>query len=281
MWNLRITAFCLMPNHYHILAQTPDANLSRGMRHLNGVYTQRFNRRHSSDGQLFRGRYKSILISADSYLLEVVKYIHRNPHKAGLSKGIDDYPWSSHKGYLSNLKKWGWLHNEIIYTMLTQNRSEWFRRYKKFVSTEDDGGIGKILESSKKPSILGPKDFVDWIKEKYYKGKLDSEITESRELAPEKDLIIRKVCEFYNVSVEEVYKSKRGQQNEPRNMAVFLIRMLRHDTLNQIGEYFQMDKYSSVSSIIERMRKQMQIDRKLKTRFEALSNNFIKSQEQT
>lgn len=63
MWNIRVAAYCLMTNHYHILVQTPDANISRSMRHINGVYTQRFNKRHRCDGQLFRGRYKSILVN--------------------------------------------------------------------------------------------------------------------------------------------------------------------------------------------------------------------------
>ena len=71
MWKIRIAAYCLMPNHYHMLVQTPEANISRSMRHLNGVYTQRYNSRHRCDGQLFRGRYKSILIDTDSYLLQV------------------------------------------------------------------------------------------------------------------------------------------------------------------------------------------------------------------
>jgi REP element-mobilizing transposase RayT len=101
MWNIRIAAYCLMPNHYHLLVQTPDANISRAMRHLNGVYTQVYNRRHEWDGPLFRGRYKSILVSADSYLLQLVRYIHRNPLKADLVKNLKDYQWSSHKGYLS------------------------------------------------------------------------------------------------------------------------------------------------------------------------------------
>jgi len=74
----------LMSNHYHLLIQTPNANLSRAMRHLNGIYTQRFNRTHLCDGQLFRGRYKSIVVDADSYLLELVRYIHRHPLEAGL-----------------------------------------------------------------------------------------------------------------------------------------------------------------------------------------------------
>jgi len=79
-WNLRVAAYCLMPNHYHLLVQSPYGNISRCMRHLNGVYTQSYNRRHKCDGPLFRGRYKSILVSADNYLLQLVRYIHNNPN---------------------------------------------------------------------------------------------------------------------------------------------------------------------------------------------------------
>jgi len=110
LFKVNVAAFCLMPTHYHLMVQTPDANLSRCMRHLNGVYTQRYNVRHDSDGTLFRGRYKSILVEADSYVLQLVGYIHRNPLKAGLVKRLDQYVWSSHKGYLSKAKKWNWLY---------------------------------------------------------------------------------------------------------------------------------------------------------------------------
>jgi REP element-mobilizing transposase RayT len=105
MWHIRIAAYCLMPNHDHMLVQTPEANISRSMCHLNGVYTQRYNRCHQCAGQLFRGRYKSILIDSDSYLLQAVRYIHRNSLRAGWVKRIDGYKWSSHKGYTSLSKK--------------------------------------------------------------------------------------------------------------------------------------------------------------------------------
>ena len=105
IFNVRIAAYCLMSNHYHLLIQTPDGNISRFMRHVNGVYTQSFNKRHGLDGPLFRGRYKSILIDQDSYLLELVRYIHRNPFDSGLENAFGQYPWSSHRGYVSNAKK--------------------------------------------------------------------------------------------------------------------------------------------------------------------------------
>ncbi len=116
---MRISAYCLMPNHYHLLVQTPDGNMSRCIRYVNGVYTQRFNRYNKKEGQLFRGRYKAVLIDEDSYLLEVLRYIYRNPLKAGIVKSLDDYPWSSHKGYLSQAKKWSWLQKEVLLRQFT------------------------------------------------------------------------------------------------------------------------------------------------------------------
>jgi REP element-mobilizing transposase RayT len=104
LFNVKVAAYRLLPTHYHLLLQTPDADLSRCMRHLNGVYTQKYNVSHSCDGTLFRGRYKSILVDADNYLLQLVRYIHRNPLKAGLVKRLDQYVGSSHRGYLSKAK---------------------------------------------------------------------------------------------------------------------------------------------------------------------------------
>ncbi len=79
MWGVRVHAYSLMPNHYHMVMETPGGNISRAMRHLDGVYTQRYNREHKTDGTLFRGRYKALLIEKDGYLLQVVRYIHLNP----------------------------------------------------------------------------------------------------------------------------------------------------------------------------------------------------------
>jgi putative transposase len=81
--------------------------------HINGLYTQRFNAQHGYDGQLFRGRYKAILVGEDRYLLQLVRYIHNNPLRAGIVQSAGQYEWSSHRGYLSRAKKWDWLHNSL------------------------------------------------------------------------------------------------------------------------------------------------------------------------
>ena len=84
-YRVEIHCYCLMDNHYHLLIRTPLANLSRAMRHLDGIYTQRFNRQTRTDGPLFRGRYKSILVECDNYLLQLSRYIHLNPVQAKIS----------------------------------------------------------------------------------------------------------------------------------------------------------------------------------------------------
>jgi len=124
LWKVRIAAYCLMSNHYHLLVQTPEANLSRYMRHINGLYTQYFNRTYKSDGQLFRGRYKSIVIDGDSYLLELVRYIHHNPLNAGLAKRLEDYSWSSHRAYISKGNEGKWMHNDFVLSILEENKSK-------------------------------------------------------------------------------------------------------------------------------------------------------------
>jgi len=278
MWNARIAAFCMVPNHYHILIQTPDANLSRFMRHVDGVYTQRFNRSHQYDGQLFRGRYKSILIDADGYLLQLVRYIHRNPLQASLVNKLEAYKWSSHKGYLSDSKKWNWLYKDFILSMLTKNKRQQRRVYKQFIAKENSEEICLIFERKKLPSVLGSERFVDWVKDRFFHQKSHEEIPESRSLAPDREKIKQVVCKEYHVSEEDLLKSKRGIFNEPRNVAIYLTRRLRGDELGEICKEFHMKRYSSASSVIERMKTQISQDRRLRKRVEKLRLILTKSQ---
>ena len=94
-FEIDVFAYVLMGNHYHILLRTRRANLKKAMHWFGTTYTQRFNRRHSRSGHLFQGRYKSIIVQNDAYLLQLSYYIHRNPLRAGLVKRLADYRWSS------------------------------------------------------------------------------------------------------------------------------------------------------------------------------------------
>ncbi len=276
MYKVRVAAYSLIPNHYHLLIQTPGGDLARCMRHLNGIYTQRFNRVHHCDGQLFRGRYKSILVDADSYLLELVRYIHRNPLEAGLVKELNEYAWSSHKGYLSNAKKWKWLHKSFILSLFAKDRREGIVTYKKFVLMETPEEINRIFSQSKFPSMLGSEGFINRVREEFSHKKRHDEIPESRRLAPGQEKIKKAICKTYGIEESSLLSSRGGILNEPRNVAIFLIRRLRGEKLEEIGRQFGIAKYSSVSSIIEKMKKDMSAERKLRVRIRNIEKDFIK-----
>jgi len=277
-WNVRIAAYALMPNHYHLLIHTPAGNISRAMRHINGVYTQRFNKRHLVDGQLFRGRYKSILVSGDSYLLQLVRYIHKNPLKAGLVTDLKAYPWSSHKPYLSVAKKWDWLHKQFILSLLSRAKNSQLKAYRRLLSADDNEKFEKMMTAKKWPSILGPQDFIDWVKSTYKETNGHLEIPQAKELRLDIDMILSVACKYYKVDRSELLLTKRGTFNEARCASIYLIRRLRQDTLVDIGEIFNLDKYSSVSSIIERMKSRIKQDRKLKNRIQKLEKQLKKNQ---
>jgi len=170
LFNIEVHSYSLIPNHYHLLIHTLKANLSRSMRHLNGVYTQLMNRKHKTEGSLFRGRFKSILIEKDSYLLELVRYIHRNPYKAKLEKSIGEYEWSSHRGYMNERERPKWLKTEDALLEFSEYDKEAKRRLNAFVNKKIPGELLKVLDGAKWPAMLGGKEFTEDIKRKL-KGK--------------------------------------------------------------------------------------------------------------
>ena len=278
LFNVRVAAYCLMPTHYHLMLQTPDANLSRCMRHLNGVYTQRYNVSHSCDGILFRGRYKSILVDADNYVLQLVRYIHRNPLTAGLVKRLDQYVWSSHKGYLSKAKKWNWLYKHFVLDMLTTQINSQIQIYKQFMAQEQDEHLVLVLDGTNPPSMLGSEKFISWIKDRFFKKKKDKEVPASKELAPDFNTIISEVSRYYKVRPTKLKAVRRGIESEPRDVAMYLIRSMRAEPLIRVGEKFGLNQYSSVSSAVTRVKAKLQKDRKFKDRLEHIESNILKGQ---
>jgi len=150
--------YCLMDNHYHLVIETPDGNLSRGMRQLNGVYTQIFNKRHERVGHIFQGRYKAILIQKESHLLEVCRYVVLNPVRAKAAKSIEDWKWSSYRATAGKDKSHPCLTTDWISGQFAKQKKTAEKKYKEFVEAE----IGEkgIWEDVKGQSILGSDEFV-------------------------------------------------------------------------------------------------------------------------
>jgi len=277
-WNLRVSAYCLMPNHYHLLVQTPDGNLSRCMRHINGLYTQRFNRFHGEDGQLFRGRYKAVLVEEDSYLLEVLRYIHRNPLRAGIVDTLDDFTWSSHRAYLSKAKKWKWLHRDLLSGMLSSKKTKRRAAYLDFVAQEEPEEIERFYSLKKLVPVLGGASFKEWLKEEFGHLQYRKEIPDSRLFAPGADKIIDLVCDRFKIKRKELMKSRRGQENLSRDIAVYLVRRHCGETLTSVGSHFGITNYSTVSSAVERIKVRKKDDASLRKIVNKLEKKINKSQ---
>ncbi|NOY52707.1 MAG: transposase [Deltaproteobacteria bacterium] len=280
MWNLKVSAYCLMPNHYHLLVQTPDGNLARCMRHLNGLYTQRFNRTYETDGSLFRGRYKAVLIDADSYLLDVLRYIHRNPIDAGLAKEMEDFAWSSHKGYLSSAGKWKWLYKDGLISMFSGQKDS-RSAYLEFVTGRIPDTVEHFYSLKNLPSILGSDSFKNRIKEQFQKLRFQNEIPESRVLAPSPEAIIKEVIRHFMINRQQLLHSRRGRENLPRNIAIYLVRRHCRATLVEIGRIFDIENYSSVSSSIERVKRRLGQTPSLRNQVKRIEKKVEESQEQT
>jgi len=145
------------------------------------------------------------------------------------------------------------------------------------VAVDDDKELEDVMVGGKWPSLLGPQKFIDWIKATYKDIKGSDEMPQMRELYPDTDKIISCVCAYYDVAKKELLTSKRGTFNEPRCVAIYLLRRFRQDSLKEIGKVFNLEKNSSVSSIIGRMRTRIQNNRKIKMRIKKMEDEVNKS----
>ena len=202
-WKVEIFAYCLMDNHYHLLLQTPNAGLSRAMRHLDGIYTQRFNRAHHRDGPIFRGRYKAILIDAEEYFLSVVRYVHQNPVASGIVTDVDRYRWSSHRAYLGR-ERIPWLSAESVLGMFHSERRVAGRAYTRFIAEGLPQGHRDDLYEVWEQRYLGDERFVE---------RLERQV---REALPKLRAItvtdiLRVVAEEFGCTVKEIisYSQRR------------------------------------------------------------------------
>ena len=133
-FNWSCHAYCLMTNHYHVVIETGDGNLSKGMRHMNGVYTQAFNRQHRRVGHVFQGRYKAFIVDKERYLLELGRYIHLNPVRTKVVRRTEEFRWSSYRDYISTRKDGAVVDTDETLGFFSKRRGVAIKRYLEFVS---------------------------------------------------------------------------------------------------------------------------------------------------
>ena len=266
--------YTLMLNHYHLLIETPNGNLSKIMHFINGSYTNYINRRKGRSGHLFQGRYKAILIDKDYYLMELSRYIHLNPVRAKLVEKPEEYPHSSYRSYIFKGKD-EFVSRDFILSLISQDSMNSMKEYKSFVET----GIIEELEDPFKDiyggMILGGKRFVRDVLD-----RVDFELIDKTETSNRKELhsanavdhIIGIVASNFKISPNDVTKSKR----EIRNIAVYLIKTFTSIDNKQIGDLFGGLSYSAVSKVYQRFIDKLKKDKRLKRKV----NGIIKSMQE-
>lgn len=155
-YNFLCHAYCLMGNHYHLILETPEGNLSKVMRHLNGVYTQLFNYKHGKVGHLYQGRYKGILIERGEHLLEACRYVVLNPVRAGLCSTPDAWPWSSYKATAGFAEAEPFLRIGWIQEQFDADPVIGARKYAEFVM---DGREANLWDNLVSGIALGSPEF--------------------------------------------------------------------------------------------------------------------------
>lgn len=228
-FNWALHAYCLMDNHYHLLVETPGGNLSKGMRHLNGVYTQRFNREHGRVGHVFQGRYKAILVQKESYLLELARYIVLNPVRARMVKEAKDWFWSSYRNTAGLEETPNWLSVDWILSAFSECRRDAITQYEVFVARGKNQPT--VWEQLKNQIYLGSELFVD---EMHCKLPVDVKSTE-----------IPCVQRLQHAKSLESYMQKYTD----RNLAILKAYESGHYSMQEIGNFFELH-YSSISRII-------------------------------
>jgi len=171
-FNWVVHAYCQMTNHYHLLVETPDGNLSRGMRQFNGQYTQHFNRHHRLVGHLFQGRYKAILVQKEAYLLALARYVVLNPVRAGMVRTPEDWPWSSYRQVTGMAAAPDWLDADWLLGQFGRRRKEAVLAYSRFVMEGLD--VPSPLAETRHQLLLGDDSFV----EQHRRQKHDEDLRE-------------------------------------------------------------------------------------------------------
>jgi len=254
IYSVKLHCYVLMDNHFHLIVETPKANLSEFMRHFNICYTVFYNRRHRRVGHLFQGRFKAILVEADRYLLELSRYVHLNPVRTKATQRraygeqliwLQNYLWSSLDGYLlHHQRRTDWVVYERVLGYVGGSR----KRYAQFVKEGLQRGYSTPWEGLKGQVVLGEERFWMGLRGRFMEGsgsaKEQPSLREIRRIDPED--IISKVAGYFRLMPQDLRRRRSGYRDQ---RALVMEMMYRYSEVNQreIGEVMGGVDYTSVS----------------------------------
>lgn len=240
-----VHVYCLMSNHYHLLMETPEGNLSQIMRHINGAYTTYFNVKRQRSGHLLQGRYKAILVEADEYAKVLSRYIHLNPVAARMVEHPGEYPWSSYSDYVGAREAPVWLERGLVLTGFGKSQGETERVYREFV----EGALGRELpnplEQVVGSTLLGGEGFVSWAVERFVKGR-----GEDRDVPALRELAGRPTIDAVRQAAERQWENDPGRA---RQLGMYLCHCYGGRKLSEIASEYGVGE-SAVTQASRRVR---------------------------
>lgn len=248
-----IHAYVLMRNHYHLLVETPDGNLSEAVRQLNAVYTQDFNRRYRRVGHLFQGRYKSVLVDKDAYLIEVSRYIHLNPVRVGEVVEPARYRWSSAAAYVGQRAGPAWLTVAEVLAHFGRRRTDAQRAYRQFLRDGVRTGVPSPWRQVVGQTLLGTPEWVERMRQRTAGRHLGEEIAAAGQLRPRPTLpaVLDAVSRAARVSLDDIRRPWSSRGGWARPVAIYLAWEACGLAQREIGPNFGVG-YFAVSKAIRR-----------------------------
>ncbi len=252
-YNLIVHSYCLMTNHYHLYLETPNGNLSKIMRQLDGIYTQAFNHKYNRVGPLMQGRYKAVLIDKDSYSLELSRYIHLNPVRAKMVDSPEKYQWSSYGAFIKKAETPRFLQTAWLLSQFAGLQNKAIKLFKQFTCISLANGWTPEKDAYK-GIILGSKEFVSQIQQAHISGKQDIEIP-----------LLAKAQKEISVERLQEFAQKLTLNVKLRNkLIVFGLRNYSQLKLKQIAKIVEAPSYSAVVMMANRLSTEAQKNAQVK-----------------
>lgn len=266
--------YALMDNHYHLLIETPKANISQIMQNLNTSYTVYINRKYQRSGHLFQGRFKGIIVDKNEYLVALSRYIHLNPVRARIVQRPEDYRWTSYRAYTNEMVKSFFVDTTDTLSCFSEIKSKAVKAYKAYI----EAGIGSEenpFEYIEAGIILGSKRFKAKIKKFLEKTKAHEELPQIKRLRERVpiDRVIKTCCSFYDKKEGELLK--RGKDKQERQIAIYLSKILSGKKNVEVGSFFGIKGPAvrgAIKAIEERLDKEKKVEKEIANLKEILIN---------
>jgi putative transposase len=274
-YGIKVHTYCLMTTHYHILIETPHANLSQAIKWINVSYSVYFNRKRRLSGHVFQGRFKSVLVDADEYLKHLSRYIHLNPVRAGMVDHCRDYAWSSYSAFGGYIKSPEWLETDGLMSLFGKDKALSKKRYRDFVESVQNDKIENPSDDVVSGAILGRVDFINWVK-KTFLNKDAKDIPQLKSLKPRPtpDDLIRAVSNEYGCERETIMQ-KGKKRNIARDVAIYFCREITGETGVSLGRHFGGITGSGIAIKHKQIANQIEADRKLKRRLNRIRKKIF------